>query len=129
MPEKLKMDAAMNYIDEIYEFKGKWDVPSKCGIRIIKTNEKHIVIATDFYDENPGSSVTSFCCELADMICRDFSLDPKRLVFIEHCPDRGSSLDHYKETFDIVSFRIADHGFADPDWKRITREDLDLFIK
>ena len=29
------MEVQKKHFDEIFEFKGKWDVPSKCGLRIL----------------------------------------------------------------------------------------------
>jgi hypothetical protein len=75
------------YVDQIYHFKGAWDVPSFCGLKIIQKIEKTIIIATDLYDHNPGSSVTSRAKELATELIHKFKIDTHKLVFIEHLPD------------------------------------------
>ncbi|OHD71605.1 MAG: hypothetical protein A2W19_15170 [Spirochaetes bacterium RBG_16_49_21] len=118
----------MNYIDQIYHFKGRWDAPSQCGLKIIKNPDRHIVIATELYEENPGTSVTDFTGELAALLVKEFSLDPDRIVFVEHCPDRGSKLEHYKESFDLVRFRRHGSRFSDPEWERISRQAVDAMI-
>ena len=118
-----------DYIDEVYEFRGQWDVPSKCGLMIKKNNDTHVVIATELYDDNPGTSVNYWNCRLAGMICREKGLDPSKLIFIEHTPDRGSKLENYRETFDRVIFQWDGENFTDPDWEPLTREQVDALLE
>ncbi|HOT44607.1 MAG TPA: hypothetical protein PLM53_09090 [Spirochaetota bacterium] len=118
----------MNYIDQIFDFKGRWDAPSRCGLKVVKKQDRHIVIVTELFEENPGTSVTEFNTKLADIIVREFSLDPEKLLFIEHNPDRGSKLDHYRESFDIVYFQRNGGRFSDPEWERVTRDRIDELI-
>lgn len=44
-----------------------------------------MVIATELSD-NPGVSVTNFAEGLATLVCRRFSIDPEKLIWIEHYP-------------------------------------------
>ncbi len=118
----------MEYSDRTFDFKGRWDAPSRCGLKIIKNPDRHVVIVTELFEENPGTSITEFNTELAAIIVREFGLDPAKLVFIEHNPDRGSKLDHYKESFDRVRFRRDGSRFSDPEWERIGRERVDELI-
>jgi hypothetical protein len=119
------MKPAHDFIDTIYKFKGKWDLPSLCGLKIVKKNDKHIVIATDLHDDNPGTAVAEFCAELANIICMEFSIKHYSLIFIEHTPEMKSKLSHNSETFDIVTFEWDGEKFINPpDWKRITREEF-----
>jgi hypothetical protein len=119
----------MNYIDTIYDFKGRLDISSRCGLKIVSKADATIVIITELSEDNPGTSVTECIADLASRIVRDFNLDPVTTVFIEHYPDRGSKLDHYKETFDIVRFRRDGAGFADPEWERVGRAAVDEMIR
>ncbi len=119
----------MNYIDSIFDFKGRWDAPSRCGLKIVKKQDRHVVIVTELFEDNPGTSVTEFNTELAAILVKDFSLDPEKLLFIEHNPDRGSKLDHYRESFDIVRFRRDGRTFRNPEWERISRERVDELIR
>ena len=116
------------YIEEIYEFAGQWDTPSKCGLLIRKHSDIHVVIASELYDDNPGTSVNYFSARLATRICQERALDPDKLIFIEHTPDRGSNLEIYKETFDRVSFEMEDGKLVRPDWSSLTREQADAII-
>jgi hypothetical protein len=119
----------MNYMDEIYDFKGRLDISSRCGLKIVAKPAANIVIITELSEDNPGTSVTECSANLASQIVRDFNLDPEKTTFIEHYPDRGSKLDHYKETFDIVRFRRDGAGFSDPEWERVGRAAVDEMIR
>lgn len=122
------MEVADKYIDRLYHFKGKWDVPSVCGIKVVEKHEKTIVMATNLYESNPGTSISRWSAQLATNICSDLLIDPKKLVFIERNPDRKSKLDFYKETFDIVEFEWDIDHFDNPVWKRISREEVDSLL-
>lgn len=117
------------YIEEIYSFKGQWDAPSKCGLMIRKHPDIHVVIASELYDDNPGTSVNYWNARLADRICKERNLEPSKLVFIEHTPDRGSQLEIYQETFDRVFFQQNEDGFSDPDWQTLTGSQVDALLK
>jgi hypothetical protein len=116
------------YINQIYHFNGAWEVPSFCGLKIIDRKDIIVIIATELYDSNPGSSVTSWVEKLATEIITKFNIDPNKLIFIEHNPDRKSSLEFFKETFDIVNLEWDGVKFINPLWKRITRQEVDGLI-
>ncbi len=118
----------MSYIDRSFEFKGEWDAPSRCGLRIVSSSGRSVVIVSELFEDNPGTSVTSFIARLATRIVQEFGLDPATTLFIEHCPDRGSKLDHYRESFDLVRLRWDGTAYADPEWERITKEAVDEMI-
>ncbi len=122
------MIPAYDFIDSLYQFKGKWDIPSHCGLKIIQKNDKHIVIATDLHEDNPGTAVTEFCSELANLIIKEYSIKHDSLIFIEHTPELKSKLSHNSETFDIVTFDWDGEKFTHPDWKRITRDEFTSLI-
>lgn len=113
------------YIDQHFHFKGKWDVPSLCGLKIFEKPDQTIIVATNLYKLNPGTSISRWIAPLATSICEEFEIEPKRLLFIERNPDRKSKLDFYKETFDQVSFEWTNDHFENPDWKRLSKDDVD----
>ena len=92
------------YYDEVFSFKGQWDVPSRCGLRIIRQREKSIVIVTELYQDNPGTSVTAAGQTLAEQICRDKGLDLNEILYLECSPDTNSKLSFYDEEFYEVDF-------------------------
>ena len=117
-----------NYIDQIYHFKGKWDIPSLCGLKVIQRPGKTIVIATNLYEENPGTSISRWSARLATTICNEFGIKAEELIFIEHNPDIHSRLEFYAETFDIVEFERDGERFVNPQWKRVGREEVEELI-
>ena len=98
------------------------------GVVVSDKNDKTIVIVSELFKDNPGTSVTSFIAGLATVIVKEFGLDPGKTRFIEHCPDRGSKLDHYQESFDLVRLRWEGEQYADPEWVRITKDTVDEMI-
>ena len=122
------MESPNKYIDQQYHFKGKWDVPSVCGLKVIKKQDKTIVIATNLYKINPGTSISRWSAQLATAICHDFDIEFDRLKFIERNPDSKSKLDFYKETFDAVEFSLDIDQLTNPVWKRVSKEDVDDMI-
>jgi len=116
------------YQEQVYNFKGLWDLPSICGLKIVKKAEKPIIIATDLYEQNPGTSITEWNTKLAMEICEKFDLNPEKLVFIEHTPDKNTKLEFNRETFFQVSFTLENGKFVNPDWNQLTKEEVDKLI-
>ncbi len=116
------------YIDSQFHFKGKWDVPGICGLKVVEKAEKTIVVATNLYEINPGTSISRWTAQLATAISSELDIDPKKMLFIEHNPDRKSKLDFYKETFDVVEFRWEAEHFTNPVWSRISKEEVDKLL-
>ena len=100
----------------IYTYKGFHGCDSQCELEIIS----NLVIATQSH-ENTGTSITNMAEHLAAMVCHDFHIDPKQLIWIEHYPERGE-INPYPESFDLVSFNIDENGIlSEPRWIRISR--------
>ncbi|MDR1723980.1 MAG: hypothetical protein LBR84_08620 [Tannerella sp.] len=92
------------YYDEIFDYKGQWDVPSKCGLKIIRKNGTDFVIVTELYQDNPGTSVTYAGQSLAKQICEAKSMNIRDITYIECNPDTNSKLSFYDEEFFHVTF-------------------------
>ena len=60
--DDFEMKVPAKYYDEQFEFKGQWDMPSKCGLKIFDYKGKKVVVVTELYQENPGTSVTYAGC-------------------------------------------------------------------
>jgi len=97
------MRVPVKYYDEVFHFMGQWDVPSCCGLRIIR-QEKTVVIVTELYQDNPGTSVTAAGKLLAEQICREKGLNLGEIIYIECNPDTHSKLSFYDEEFFAVDF-------------------------
>ena len=107
------------YYDEVFDFKGRWDMPSRCGLKIIK-KEKTIVIVTELYQDNPGTSVTAAGKSLAEQICCNKGLNPGEIIYLECSPDTGSKLSFYDEEF----FEVIFSGGAEPVYRRLAADEV-----
>jgi hypothetical protein len=113
-----------------------------CGIEMfIFTDGRVVVIATERSD-NPGMSVTIAAEQIADAVCRQMSIEPHRLVWIEHYPAEkcpvcrgckteircracdGRGVRRERATYDRVRFAVIDTRaepmFDDPAWSPMT---------
>ena len=98
------MKVSEEYYDEIFQFKGQWDMPSSCGLKIRNVNGKTYVIVTELYQDNPGTSVTYAGRSLAEQICEQKSLDINNIVYLECNPNTNSKLSFYDEEYFEVNF-------------------------
>ncbi len=117
-------DFEYNFIDAIYDYDGLWGRKSKCGLKVIKQANNHVIIVTDLYEENLGGTVTEYCGELAQVISKQYSLDIAMLCFIHHVPEVNSSLEFYEEAFYKVEFELKEDELTKPDWIKITRQEV-----
>jgi len=98
------MQVPEKYYDEIFEYSGQWDVPSKCGLRLLQRGDTTVIIVTELYQDNPGASVTAAGETLFRQICQRKALSPADVVYIECNPDTNSKLSFYDEEFFEVRF-------------------------
>jgi hypothetical protein len=120
------MQTSFKGIDEIFDFKGLWDVQSKCGLKIIQHDDKYIIVVTELYLDNPGTSITQATCALAKQICEKYQLPKNEIVYIEHNPDMNSKLSFYGENFYLVAFDVIDNNFVNPQWKQLGDTEIEL---
>ncbi len=125
----MKMSTDVNlYQDQLYDFKGLWDVPSICGLKIERKENKIIIIVTDLFEENPGTSITEWNTKLAKELCDKFEINYESLVFIEHTPNKETKLSFNRESFFQVKFDIINDKFDNPQWIEMTKEEVDKLI-
>ena len=98
------MKVSPDYYDEIFDFKGEWDMPSSCGLKIRESEGKKYVIVTELYQDNPGTSVTYAGKKLADQIYEAKGLNPADVVYVECNPNTNSKLSFYDEEYFEVNF-------------------------
>ena len=98
------MKVPEKYYDEIFPFAGQWDMPSSCGLKIIRKHEKTYVIVTELYQDNPGTSVTYAGVSLANQICEKKGLVLNDITYIECNPNTNSKLSFYDEEYFEVQF-------------------------
>lgn len=118
------MKVAETYYDEIFEFKGQWDMPSSCGLKIRRKEDKTYVIVTELYQDNPGTSVTYAGQSLMRQICEAKGLEEAQVVYIECNPDTNSKLSFYDEEYFAVDFA------AEPQhrYRQIGREEIERIL-
>ena len=112
------------YYDEIFDFKGQWDLPSRCGLRIIR-REKTIVVVTELYQDNPGTSITAAGKSLAEQICRDKGLELNTIMYFECNPNTDSKLSFYDEAFFEVDFTNG----PKPVYRRLSAEEINELLQ
>jgi hypothetical protein len=88
-----------------------------------------LAIATEIYRQNPGTPVTEWCAPLAAQIMKIFGITPENFIFVEHTPDLKSKLTFYGESFDLVSFVWDGNNFTNPEWTRLTPEQVDRMME
>ncbi len=118
------------YMDRYFDYPGQWESPSKCGLKIVHRKDgKTLAIATEIYRQNPGTPVTEWCAPLATRIMKSIGESPDNFIFLEHTPDLQSKLSFYAETFDLVNFKWDGQQFINPQWKRLSREEVDALMQ
>lgn len=123
------MKASLDKIDIIFEFTGSWGIASKCGLKHFSFNGKDVVLVSELYQDNPGTSITQVTTSLAIQVCEKFNIDPRNLIYIEHSPDMNSKLSFYNEEFYKVNFEIIDAKFINPSWQMLTMDEKKMYFK
>ncbi|MDR1864780.1 MAG: hypothetical protein LBR08_04325 [Bacteroidales bacterium] len=114
------MKVSEKYYDEIFDFEGQWDLPSKCGLKILEREGKKVVIVTELYQDNPGTSVTYAGKSLAEQICKAKGLNPEEIIYLECNPDTESKLDFYNEEYFEVRFDAGEGILAGPRYRQLS---------
>ena len=123
------MKVPEKYYDEIFEFKGLWDVVSKCGLKIIDKGGKKTVIVTELYQDNPGTSVTYAGYALARQICERKNLEINNIRYLECNPDTQSKLSFYDEEYFEVTFPKATGERNRATYRQLSKDEvMALFV-
>ncbi|MDR0289528.1 MAG: hypothetical protein LBI06_01165 [Treponema sp.] len=113
------MKVPENYYDEIFDFKGQWDMPSRCGLKIAKNNDKILAIATELYQDNPGTTVAAAGKSLLLQICDAKKLNPAEIIYLQCNPCTNSKLSFYEEEYFEVQFPEG----AQPVFRRLSEQE------
>ena len=108
-----------------YEYKSQWGWDSKCGLEVLNHQGFTLVIVTEL-DDNPGVSVTNFAEHLATQVCRDFKVDPMKLVWVEYYPEVGKRPYLFPAHWDTATFEFNIPGghIRRPVWARVPEPQL-----
>ena len=118
------MKVSDKYYDEVFDFDGLWELPSKCGLKIIERNGKKIVITTELYQDNPGTSVTYAGYSLAKQICERKGIRLEEMTYLECNPDTNSKLTFYDEAYFEVTFPEVKGETGRPGYRRLSEEEV-----
>ena len=118
------MKVPEKYYDEIFDFKGQWDLPSKCGLKTLTHNGKTHIIVSELYQENPGTSVTYAGYSLFRQICESKGFSEKNVVYLECNPDTNSKLSFYDEEFFEVIFPEVNGESGRPTYKPLPQDEV-----
>jgi len=118
------MQVPEKYYDAIFDFKGQWDMPSRCGLKILfpadTGRDKTVIIVTELYQDNPGTTVTAAGKTLMEQICQSKNLDPNDIIYVQCNPCTNSKLSFYDEEFFEVTF--SDSG--EPAYKQVNADTI-----
>lgn len=120
------MEEKQKYIDEICHFKGKWEMPSLCGLMIRKSTTQTIIIFTELYEENPGSSVTDMIEILAGEIIKKNNIVPETAIFIIRNPERSARYTFFAETFYRAKMNWDGEKFVGLVWEKLEEFNLEM---
>jgi hypothetical protein len=119
------MKVPKKYYDEIFEFAGRWGQPSACGLKIVEKNGQTLVMVTELYQDNPGTSVTAAGSSLALQICEKKGLLLPEVIYLECTPDTDSVLSFYGEAHYEVTFAGKDGQIMQqPAYRRLSVEEI-----
>lgn len=113
------MEHERKYMDEVCHFSGHWGMPSLCGLMIRRREQGAVVVFTEMYEENPGSSVTGMIESLASEIVKRYGLDAESVEFIVHNPERSSRYEFFAETFYRAKMLWNGEKFHTVTWERL----------
>jgi len=117
----IHMEEKKKYIDEIFHFSGKWEMPSLCGLWIRRKDNETLVILTEMYEENPGSSVTGMVAIVAAEVVKKYDIDPETAVFIVHNPERSSKYEFFAESFYQAVMKWDGNAYKSLKWLKVPK--------
>ena len=123
------MKVPEHYYDEIVPFAGQWDMPSACGLKIIRKEDQTYVIVTELYQENPGTSVTYAGGSLIKQVCDKKNLDINHIVYVECNPNTNSKLSFYDEEMFEVSYEVIDGVPANLTYRQLSKEEIQKIVE
>ena len=112
------------YFDEIFDFAGQWDMPSKCGLKMIPLDDHTIILTTELYQDNPGTSITYAGGSLIKQICDAKKLDINKIMYIECNPNSNSKLSFYDEEMFRVTFDLQDGIPTNLQYEQLPQEEI-----
>ena len=118
------MKVPKKYYDEIFNFAGQWEQPSSCGLKVVDKDNRKVVIVTELYQDNPGTSVTQAGIHLAQQICERKNISLSEMIYLECKPNTDSKLSFYDEDYFEVTFSEANGTCMQPKYRKLSAEEV-----
>jgi len=122
------MKVPEKYYDEIFVFKGQWDTPSECGLKTLTNKGKIVIIVTELYQDNPGTSVTYTGYSLLKQICERKGFAESDVIYVECNPDTNSKLSFYDEEFYEVTFPEVSKDGDKPIYRQLSPDEVSTIL-
>jgi len=113
------------YYTEVFNFEGQWGQPSACGLKIIDKKNKKVVVVTELYQDNPGTSVTTAGYNLVKQVCEKKGLALSEISYLECTPDTNSVLSFYDEQYYEVTF----NELKQPNYRKLLKEEIENLLQ
>ncbi len=113
--------------DENFDYLGLHSFPSQCRLRVFEGPGLPLVVIATERADNPGTSVTNAAEVLATQVYQWLEYPARGIVFIEHYEKDGEE-NYAQERFALVSFAEFDGQFISPEWRHITKEEIEGMI-
>ena len=98
---------------------------ASCGLRLFEARSTGKVVAVVTDHEGVGARVASGIEVIASRICKEYDVEPERLLVIEHTPEEEVAGSIFDEHYALVSFDYNPRrGFRSPSWNPLTPEDV-----
>lgn len=114
---------------EYFNFRGLWDIPSACGLKIYRCEKYVVAVVSELYRQNPGTTITDVPVQLATQICEKYSIDINSLLYVEHNPETITKLSFYEEEFFRVHFTVNADKLSNPQYEKISKADLESLVE
>ncbi len=122
------MKVSEKYYDELFDFAGQWGQPSQCGLKIIDKGERKVIIVTELYQDNPGTSVTAAAASLFRQICERKNFEPENVTYLECNPDTHSKLSFYDEKYFEVRFEEVNGKTGRPSYRQLSPDEIKALL-
>lgn len=112
-----------------YPFPCLWGRGAHCDLDFYEINDGRTVVVCTDPPDNRHTAVSIVLEGLVPKVCRDFNLEPERLVWIEHYREALGG----REVFNLVNFSVDQNltKLENTAWREMTAGDwseLGLFI-
>jgi len=112
--------------DKMIQYRGHGPMIGLCRLRIYNIAGRQIVVIVSQFPDNPGTSITNVAESLATQVYEDELKCPRNgMIWIEHYVTPSYP---EVETYNRVTFKDTEEGFADPEWEPMTGDQVEAIV-